>query len=101
MRFISSQDELRAIYRKPHRDALRKELKRLDAHALKFLGKSPFVLIGTQDRDGNAETLTDASAHGQLWSHGLAGSAPAPVGVTIQVRGAGARVTRETPGRSA
>lgn len=55
MDFITSQDELRAVYRKPHPDVLRKELRKLDGHARKFLGRSPFVLIGTQDEHGNAD----------------------------------------------
>lgn len=55
MEFIESQAQLRAIYRSPGAGAVRKELKRLDPHALNFLKRSPFVLIGTQDRQGNAD----------------------------------------------
>ena len=55
MDFITSQDELRALYRKPHPDVIRKELKKLDAHARKFLSRSLFVLIGTQDKGGNGD----------------------------------------------
>ena len=55
MKFIASHDELRAVYRAPGELPLRKEMRRLDPHARNFLSKSPFVLIGTQDRDGHAD----------------------------------------------
>ena len=55
MKFIATHEELRAVYRAPGELPLRKEMRRLDAHARNFLSKSPFVLIGTQDRDGHAD----------------------------------------------
>ena len=55
MEFIGSKDELRAHYGAPHDRAVKKELRFLDAHARSFLARSPFVLIGSQDGDGNAD----------------------------------------------
>ena len=55
MDFIENRAELRALYRSPGDGAVRKELKKLDAHGHKFLSKSPFVLIGTQDPHGHAD----------------------------------------------
>ena len=55
MDFITSREELRALYRAPGDGAVRKELKRLDPHGRNFLTRSPFVLIGTQDERGNAD----------------------------------------------
>ena len=55
MQFIESHDELRSVYRQPAELPLRKEKQRLDPHTRHFLSKSPFVLIGTQDRDGHAD----------------------------------------------
>src|ERR1700753_79199 len=55
MEFIKNHAELRAVYREPGEGAVRKELRRLDAHAHHFLERSPFVLIGTQDAEGNAD----------------------------------------------
>lgn len=55
MKFIESHDELRRIYREPGDIPVRKEMRRLDVHARHFLKLSPFVLIGTQDRDGRAD----------------------------------------------
>jgi PPOX class probable FMN-dependent enzyme len=55
MKFIESRAELRSVYREPGELPLRKEMRRLDAHARHFLSKSPFVLIGTQDRGGAAD----------------------------------------------
>jgi PPOX class probable FMN-dependent enzyme len=55
MEFIRTREQLRAIYRPPGDGAVRKELRQLDAHARNFLSRSPFVLIGTQDGEGNAD----------------------------------------------
>ncbi len=55
MEFITTQDELRAHYGAAHDRAIRKELRFFDAHARTFLAKTPFVLIGSQDRNGNAD----------------------------------------------
>ena len=55
MEFLASKDELRAVYREPGDNAVRKELKGLDRHCRAFIEKSPFVLIGSQDADGNAD----------------------------------------------
>ena len=55
MEFITTREELRALYRAPGDNAVRKELKRLDPHARNFLTRSPFVLIGTQDAHGAAD----------------------------------------------
>ena len=35
--------------------SLRKELKALDGHCRNFIAKSPFVLIGSSDGNGNAD----------------------------------------------
>ena len=55
MQFIGSKDELRAHYGAPHDRAVNKELRFLDAHPRSFLARSPFVLIGSQDGEGNAD----------------------------------------------
>ncbi len=55
MDFITSRDELRTHYGNVSERAQRKELRALDPHAKGFLKRSPFVLIGSSDRDGNAD----------------------------------------------
>jgi PPOX class probable FMN-dependent enzyme len=55
MQFITSREELRAHYKAPGEGALRKEMKALDRHAKGFIGRSPFVLIGSSDGNGNAD----------------------------------------------
>ncbi|MEU5153817.1 pyridoxamine 5'-phosphate oxidase family protein [Glycomyces sp. NPDC021274] len=57
MDYIGSHEELRAIYKTPDASdiAVRKELGRLDAHCRSFIARSPFVLIGSSDLDGNAD----------------------------------------------
>ena len=55
MDFLTSREALRAHYRMASGNAARKELKRLDGHCRNFIAKSPFVLIGSSDRDGNAD----------------------------------------------
>lgn len=55
MEFVKTREELRALYKQPGDAAVRKELRVLDRHAKAFIEKSPFVLIGSQDREGNAD----------------------------------------------
>lgn len=55
MDFITTRDELRTHYKATHDVAVKKELRFLDPHARKFLSRSPFVLIGSQDGAGNAD----------------------------------------------
>jgi uncharacterized protein len=55
MQFLSSRDELRALYKQPGDNAVRKELKALDHHCKGFLARSPFVLIGSSDGNGNSD----------------------------------------------
>jgi PPOX class probable FMN-dependent enzyme len=57
MEFVATHDELGAIYKtpRPTDGSIRKELKALDGHCRSFIGKSPFVLIGSSDGAGNAD----------------------------------------------
>ncbi|MBX3572010.1 MAG: pyridoxamine 5'-phosphate oxidase family protein [Mesorhizobium sp.] len=55
MHFITSRDELRRVYKPASENSLRKELKALDGHSVSFIGRSPFVLIGTSDGKGHAD----------------------------------------------
>ena len=55
MQFINSREELRSIYKPASEGSLRKELKALDSHCASFIGRSPFVLIGTSDGKGHAD----------------------------------------------
>jgi PPOX class probable FMN-dependent enzyme len=55
MQFLSSRDELRALYKQPGDGAVRKELKALDHHCKGFMARSPFVLIGSSDGNGNSD----------------------------------------------
>ncbi|MCO6391248.1 pyridoxamine 5'-phosphate oxidase family protein [Aliihoeflea aestuarii] len=55
MEFITTGEDLRRHYRQASETALRKELLALDGHARGFLERSPFVLIGSSDRNGNAD----------------------------------------------
>lgn len=57
MEFVTTREELRTIYKtpRPTDGSIRKELKALDGHCRSFIGKSPFVLIGSSDGEGNAD----------------------------------------------
>ncbi|TIL40618.1 pyridoxamine 5'-phosphate oxidase family protein [Mesorhizobium sp.] len=57
MEFVTTREELRTIYKtpRPTDGSIRKELKALDGHGRSFIGKSPFVLIGSSDGAGNAD----------------------------------------------
>ncbi|AEH85499.1 pyridoxamine 5'-phosphate oxidase family protein [Mesorhizobium opportunistum] len=57
MEFVTTREELRTIYKtpRPTDGSIRKELKALDGHCRSFIGKSPFVLIGSSDGEGNSD----------------------------------------------
>jgi PPOX class probable FMN-dependent enzyme len=55
MEFITTRDELRGHYKEAMEIAVRKELRILDAHSRNFIARSPFVLIGTSDGEGNSD----------------------------------------------
>jgi uncharacterized protein len=55
MKFIETHEELRDLYGPVYDSAVKKELRRLDPHARNFIAKSPFLLIGSQDRNGNGD----------------------------------------------
>lgn len=55
MEFVSTREELRSVYKQPGDGAVRKELKALDFHCRGFISKSPFVLIGSSDGNGNGD----------------------------------------------
>ena len=62
MEFITSPDRLGKLFGTTHEVAIRKELPRIDPHSRRFIEKSPFVFIGSQDGNGNA----DVSPKGDL-----------------------------------
>jgi PPOX class probable FMN-dependent enzyme len=62
--FITSHDALRSLYKPAHDAALRKELKRLDVHCRSFIARSPFVLIGSSDGQGNADVTPKGDKSG-------------------------------------
>ena len=62
MDYITTREELRSAFEATHDVAVRKVLRALDGHARRFIGKSPFLLIGSQDASGNG----DVSPKGDL-----------------------------------
>jgi uncharacterized protein len=52
---IPDEAALRGLFEPTHTLAALKSLNHLDKHARDFLARSPFVCIGTQDRDGRAD----------------------------------------------
>lgn len=55
MKFIETVEELRTVFQQVHEMAVRKELRAIDPHSKRFIEKSPFVLIGSQDPAGNGD----------------------------------------------
>jgi uncharacterized protein len=53
--FIRDEAMLRRLYPATHELAARKSLSVLDMHAQEFIRRSPFLTIGTQNRDGKAD----------------------------------------------
>jgi PPOX class probable FMN-dependent enzyme len=52
---ITTDAELRAVYRPPGEVVCQKVLPRLDDHAREFIGAAPFVLVGTASPDGTGD----------------------------------------------
>jgi hypothetical protein len=50
---ITSEEELREIVGRPSKGALAKGIDHIDEHFAGFIAKSPFVLIGSSDSQGN------------------------------------------------
>ena len=49
---VTTEEHFRSVMGRPSPLVTRKELKELDSHARTFVGKSPFLLIGTSGADG-------------------------------------------------
>ena len=64
MQYIETLEELREAYGAPMDLAVRKEMTRLDEHSRLFLSRSPFVLIGSQDGEGNADVTPKGDGPG-------------------------------------
>lgn len=52
---ISDEQTLRALFPPTHDLAKQKVLTKLDKHSQTFIGRSPFLCIGTQNSDGKAD----------------------------------------------
>ena len=57
---ITSEQQLRKIYKQPKGRAVTKQLDHLDQHTLSFLNLSPFCIVATYGKDG----LADATPRG-------------------------------------
>ena len=52
---VTTETELRDLYRMPGDLTVQKKLRTLDVHARAFIGSAPFVLIGTTSPDGTGD----------------------------------------------
>ena len=52
---VADEAALRSLYPATHTLAAQKSLPHLDPHAREFIRRSPFLTIGTQNRDGRAD----------------------------------------------
>lgn len=55
MKYITSREELRSAFDATHDVAIKKVLRSIDSHSRRFIEKSPFLLIGSQDAAGNGD----------------------------------------------
>lgn len=61
---IQNEDELRALFPPTHELAAIKALDHIDAHARQFIERSPFLCIGTQRPDGQADVSPRGDPNG-------------------------------------
>jgi PPOX class probable FMN-dependent enzyme len=52
---VASDDELASLYGPPVEAVTSKVIDRLDGHCRDFIARSPFVLVGTADQEGNCD----------------------------------------------
>jgi PPOX class probable FMN-dependent enzyme len=52
---LTTQQDLREVYRTPSELSLRKEVDHLDEHCRAFIAHSPFVVLSTADGDGRCD----------------------------------------------
>ncbi len=60
----SSVDQLRTLIGQPHPATPRKLLRALDDMAIDFIGRSPFLVLGTADAEGNQDVSPKGGAPG-------------------------------------
>lgn len=61
---ITSEAELRLIYKQPTPLAVAKEIGQIDSHCSRFIALSPFLCIGTKSPDGAADVSPRGGAPG-------------------------------------
>ena len=61
---ISSQDDLRRLYKMPKGQPVDKQLDHIDPHDQRFIELSPFVVIASSDSQGHADTSPRGEAPG-------------------------------------
>ena len=61
---IDDPQRLRALYPAPGERALRKQMSALDAHALRYIELSPFVVLATSDAAGRQDASPRGGAPG-------------------------------------
>lgn len=57
---INTEEDLRALFPPTHELAIKKQQTKIDKHARDFIARSPFLCIGTHNKDG----LSDVSPRG-------------------------------------
>ena len=61
---ITTVDQLRTLIGEPHPATPRKLLRALDDLAIDFIGRSPFLVLGTADAEGNQDVSPKGGAPG-------------------------------------
>jgi len=54
-RVVTSESELRQLFRPPSAAAVAKEIDHIDDHCREFIARSPFVLVGTTNTNGTGD----------------------------------------------
>jgi uncharacterized protein len=61
---VNSVEELAALIGTPSELVMKKQLAALDAHMVRFIAESPFLLLGTVDQQGNCDVSPRGDAFG-------------------------------------
>jgi hypothetical protein len=62
--YVTSEDELRALVGEPRELVIKKQLPAMDRHCRAFIARSPFLLIGTANAQGQCDVSPRGDAPG-------------------------------------
>ena len=64
---VTTQEELRKLYKWPEGRASKKVIFKLEKHCINFISKSPFLVMSTTDKEGKMDASPRGGAPGFVY----------------------------------